>query len=151
VSLLGAIIAGLVATSLVTVTTRLTTMNEMGFEKFFATMFSPRANMKLGFALHYALGVILALIYAGLWLVDIGWPSYLYGLIFGIVQWLVVGSLVAAFPFVHVGIRSGVVRAPGVYMTKLLGKWAFLGGLVNHVIFGLAIAYFYQFFWDRYS
>lgn len=147
----GAIIAGLVATFVCFVTTRLSTMNLMGMEHYLGTMFTRTKNMSLGFLLLFAGGVIFGLIYADLWSVGIGWPSYLYGLIFGIVQWLVVGLLVGFLPTVHIGIQAGRVPAPGLYMTNLLGGWAFLAGLVNQVIFGLVFAYFYQFFMGRYG
>ncbi len=150
-SLVGAIIAGLVATGIFFITTRLTTMNLMGWERYLATMFSERKNPPAGFILLFAGGVVISLLYAALWSVGIGWPSYLYGLIFGIFQWLIAGVLVGALPAFHAGIRAGTVRAPGLYMTNLLGGWAFVAGLVNHVIFGLVVAYFYQFFASRYT
>ncbi len=150
-SFVGAIVAGLVATGVFTVTTRLTTVNQMGWERYLRTLFTDRDNSALGFALHFAIGVLIAILYAALWSVGIGWPDYLYGFIFGILQWIIAGALVGAMPFVHAGIRAGTVPPPGLYMTNLLGGWAVLGGLVNHVIFGLAVAFFYQFFRSRYG
>lgn len=147
----GAVIAGLVATFICYVTTRLSTMNLMGMEHYLGTMFTRTGSTRLGFLLLFIGGVIFGLIYAALWSVGIGWPDYLYGLIFGIVQWLIVGLLVGLLPAVHVGIQVGTVPAPGFYMTNLLGGWAFLAGLVNHTLFGLVFAYFYQFFMSRYG
>lgn len=150
-SMLGAIVAGLVATGVFYVITRLTTMNLMGWERYLGTVFTERKNDTAGFVLLFVCGVIISLLYATLWSLGIGWPDYLYGLIFGIVQWLVAGLLAGALPAFHVGIRAGAIRSPGLYMTNLLGRAAFLAGLVNHVIYGLAVAYFYQFFAGRYS
>ncbi|MGD0229749.1 MAG: hypothetical protein ABSC19_05225 [Syntrophorhabdales bacterium] len=150
-SIPGAIIAGLVATLILYVLTRLTTMNRMGMERYLSTMFFARANATLGFTLLFVAGGIFGLIYAYLWSMGIGWPDYLYGLINGVVQWLAVGLAIGLLPLVHRGIRSGDVPPPGFYMTNLLGKWAFLAGLVNHAIFGLAIAFVYQFFRGRYG
>ncbi|MHB8111601.1 MAG: hypothetical protein ACYDHW_16380 [Syntrophorhabdaceae bacterium] len=147
----GAVLGGLVATFIVWVITRLSTMNLMGLERYFSTLFNQRQNTIIGFVLLYALGIGLGLVYAALWSVGIGWPSYLYGLIFGVVQWLVIGLLIGFLPAVHAGIRSGSIRVPGIYMTNLLGMWAVLAGLVNNVIFGLAFAYIYQFFASRYD
>jgi hypothetical protein len=150
-SFLGAVIAGLVATLIFWVTTRLSTMNLMGMERYLGTMFTESKNERLGFVLLFVGGVLFGLIYAALWSADIGWIGYRFGLLFGIVQWLIVGLFVGFLPAVHVGIRVGSVPAPGLYMTNLLGGGAFLAGLANHMIFGLAFAYFYQFFITRYG
>jgi len=147
----GAVIAGLVATFVFFVLTRLFTMNLMGMERYLGTMFTRRESPVLGFLLLFAWGVIFSLIYAGLWSIGIGWPGYRFGLLFGVIQWLVVGSLIGALPLVHAGIRAGVVPPPGAYMIRLLGPAAFLAGLSSHAIFGLAVAYFYQFFRTRYA
>ena len=44
----GAIIAGLVATFVSYVTTRLSTVNQMGMERIFGTMFTGREHRRLG-------------------------------------------------------------------------------------------------------
>ncbi len=150
-SLLGAVVAGFVATAVFYVITRLTTMNLMGWERYLATVVTERTSSATGFVLLFASGVAISLCYAALWSLGIGWPSYLYGLIFGIIQWLIAGLVAGALPAFHVGIRAGVIRSPGLYMTNLLGRGAFVAGLVNHVIYGLAVAYFYQFFVSRYT
>ncbi len=150
-SLLGAIVAGLAATAVFYVITRLTTMNLMGWERYLGTMFTERKNDATGLVLLFACGVIISLFYVTLWSLGIGWPDYLYGLIFGIAQWLIAGLLAGALPAFHVGIRAGAIQPPGLYMTNLLGRGAFLAGLVNHVIYGLVVAYFYQFFASRYT
>ena len=146
----GAIIAGLIATLIFYVITRLSTMNLMGMERYFSTMFTKKENAAVGFVLLFAGGIILGLIYAFLWSAGIGWPSYLYGFIFGIVQWFIVGLLIGILPAVHTGIRSGAIPAPGIYMTNLLGIWALPAGLATNVIFGLVFAFIYQFFRGRY-
>jgi hypothetical protein len=154
-SLTGAIIAGIVATFVSWVTTRLSTRNQMGMELIFGSMFSRGTQFRqrpiLGFVLLYMGGAILGVIYAALWSVEIGWPDYLWGFIFGVVQWLVLGLALGALPFFHAGIRSGATPYPGPYMTRLLGPLAFVAGLTNHVIFGFVVAYVYQFFRSRYG
>lgn len=147
----GAIIAGLVAMFVFFVATRLSTMNQMGMERYLATMFTEREHPALGLILLLLLGILLGLLYAVLWSAGVGWPGYFWGPVFGIIQWLVIGLLMAALPLVHAGIRAGKVPSPGPYMTNLLGKWAYLGGLANHFLFGLTFAYFYQFFRTRYG
>ena len=147
----GAIIAGLVATFVFFVLTRLFTMNLMGMERYLSTMFTRREKPSLGLVLLFVWGIVFSVIYASLWSMGIGWPGYRWGLLFGVVQWLLVGLLVGALPMVHVGVRRGIVSPPGAYMTKVLGRAAFLAGLLNHAIFGLAVAFFYQFFRTRYA
>jgi len=147
----GAVIAGLVAMSIFFVVTRLFTMNQMGMERYLATMFSERDRSGLGLILLLVLGMILGLIYAALWSAGIGWPGYFWGPVFGIFQWLLLGLLMAGLPRVHAGIRAGRVPSPGVYMTNLLGGWAFLAGLSTNLVFGLTFAFFYQFFRTLYA
>ena len=147
----GAVIAGVVATFVFFVVTRLFSMNLMGMERYLGTMFGERENPVLGFLLLFVCGIILSLIYAGLWSIGLGWPGYRFGFLFGIVQWLIVGLLMGALPSVHAGVRAGTIPNPGAYMTRLLGPAAFLIGLSSHALFGLAVAYFYQFFRTRYA
>ena len=82
---------------------------------------------------------------------EIGWPDYSWGSLFGVIQWLVLGLALAGLPLVHVGIRSGTFPFPGIYMTRLFGPLAFIAGLTNHFIFGFVVAYVYQFFRSRYG
>jgi hypothetical protein len=147
----GAVIAGLAATFVVYISTRLTTVNQMGMERFFSGMFTRQEHPRLGFLLLYLFGALLGLVYAALWSVEIGWPDYLYGFIFGVFQWLIFGLAMGALPLFHSGIRSGAIPAPGAYMYRLLGPWALIAGLTNHVLFGFIVAYVYQFFRSRYG
>ncbi len=147
----GAVVAGLVATLVFWATTRLTTMNLMGMERWFAWMFTARENKKLGFVLLFAAGVLSGLIYAALWSANVGWIGYRFGLLFGAVEWLIVGLFAGFLPAAAADVRSSPARAPGFYMTNLLGGWGFVAGLANYMIFGLAFACFYQFFMLRYG
>lgn len=150
-SVAGAIIAGFVATAVFVVTSRLTTMGQMRMERYLATFFVESDHPLAGFILAFGIGGCFGLLYAVLWALEIGWPSYQYGLIFGIVQWVIVGLVLGSLPRIHGGIRTGMVPAPGPYMMNLLGPLGFLAGLFNHVLFGFCIAYFYQFFATRYG
>ena len=147
----GAIIAGLVATALSYVTTRLSTVNRMGLERIFGTMFTRRENPFLGFLLLFLGGAFFGVIYVAFWSVGIGWLDYQWGCIFGGLQWLLLGLALGRLPLVHAGIRSGTFPSPGLYMTRLLGPLAFIAGLMNHVFFGFMVVYVYQFFRTRYG
>ncbi len=126
-------------------------MGQMRMERYLATFFRGSDHPVLGFIAAFAIGGCFGLAYAGLWALEIGWPTYEYGVVFGAVQWLIVGFLLGGLPRVHGGIRTGIVPTPGPYMKNALGPLGFLAGLANHVLFGFFIAYFYQFFATRYG
>ena len=97
----------------------------------------------MGWAMHFMMGVIFALIYAFAWSRGVGAPTWSGGLIFGAVHWLVVGMVMGMIPMMHAGIKSGEVKAPGLWMTNNGGIIAFMGGLVGHMIFGAVVALVY--------
>ena len=143
--ILSAIISGIVGTigiSVVMAVAPLMGMPKMDIVGLLSTMFG-KPNRVLGWMMHMMMGVVFALIYAFLWSVGIGSPSWLFGLIFGAVHWLIVGMIMAMIPLMHAGIKSGDVEPPGLWMTNQGGMMAFLGGLMGHMIFGLIVALVY--------
>lgn len=146
-NVLSAIVAGLAATLVMSMVMWLAP--KMGFPKMdivgmLSTMFSKKGIPILGWMMHLMMGVVFALAYAFLWSLGIGAATWLYGLIFGAVHWLVVGVIMLMIPMLHIGIRAGAVKAPGLYMTGNGGGWkAFVGGLMGHMIFGLVAALVY--------
>ena len=143
--LLSAVISGLVGTiaiSVVMAMAPLMGMPKMDIVGMLSTMFG-KPNKVLGWMMHFMMGVVFALIYAFLWSIGIGSASWLSGLIFGAVHWLVVGLMMAMIPVMHVGIKNGDVEAPGLWMTNQGGFLAFIGGLMGHMIFGLVAALMY--------
>jgi hypothetical protein len=93
------------------------------------------------------MGLIFSLAYVFLWSQGIGAATWLYGMLFGAVHWLIVGIIMVMIPMLHVGIRSGEVKAPGLYMTGNGGGiQAFVGGLMGHMLFGLVLALVYTLF-----
>jgi hypothetical protein len=142
-----AIIAGLVATLVMSM--MLALAPKMGFPKMdivgmLSTMFSKKGIPALGWLMHLMMGIIFALIYAFLWSKGIGSATWLYGLAFGAIHWLIVGIIMVMIPMVHVGIRAGTAMAPGLYMTgNGGGVKAFIGGMMGHMIFGLFVALVY--------
>lgn len=147
-SILGAVLAGFAAAGIFAVFARLSTLNVMNMVLYLSTLHAPRPNVALGWGLHFALGSLFGLIYAGGWAAGIRPLSdfYVYGLIGGTVHWLVSGWLLAGASVAHAGIRAGAIPAPGAYMSRLMGKWGFIAGLAGHLLFGLVFAYIYQFF-----
>lgn len=145
-NILNAVIAGLVSTVVFTVI--LTMAPKMGMPKMdivslLGSMFSAKTNLVLGWMMHLMMGVIFALIYAFLWSSGIGAATWTSGLVFGAVHWLIVGVIMVMIPMMHVGIKSGTVQAPGMWMTNNGGAMAFMGGLVGHMIFGAVVALVY--------
>jgi hypothetical protein len=146
-NILNAVISGIVATVVFTMILMMAPkmgMPKMDIVGLLGSMFSTKSNLALGWIMHLMMGVIFALIYAFLWSVGVGAATWASGLIFGAVHWLIVGMAMGMIPMMHVGIKSGAVKAPGLYMTgNGGGAMAFMGGLVGHMIFGLAVAIVY--------
>jgi len=147
-NILGAIVAGLVATVVFTVVMVMAPrmgMPKMDIVAMLGTMFG-RENRLLGWMMHAMMGVVFGLIYAFLWSSGIGAVTWLWGLIFGAVHWLIVGVVMGMIPMMHAGIKSGAVKAPGLWMTNDGGMMAFVGGLIGHLVFGLVLALVYRLF-----
>jgi len=147
-NVIGAIIAGLVGTGIFTIVMILAPrmgMPRMDIVGVLATMFG-KENRLVGWMMHAMMGIAFGLIYAFLWSNGILAPTWLGGLVFGAVQWLVVGMIMGMMPLMHVGIRQGIVSAPGLWMTRNGGIMAFMGGLIGHLVFGVAIALVYALF-----
>lgn len=102
----------------------------------------PDRRKALGYVAHWLLGVGFATFYV---IVFRAFPGnfILWGAFLGIIHWLLVGGFFGFAPLVHAGMKAGTVDAPGVYMLKSLGTVGFIGGLVGHIVFGLAVAVVY--------
>lgn len=147
-NILGAIVAGLAATAIFTMV--MVMAPKMGIPKMdivgmLGSMLG-RENRLLGWMMHAMMGVIFGLSYAFLWSQGFGAATWVWGLIFGAVHWLIVGVIMGMIPMVHVGIKSGAVQEPGLWMTNNGGMMAFVGGLIGHLVFGLVVALVYNLF-----
>ena len=146
---LGAIVAGLVGTivmSLVMAMAPIMGMPKMDIVGMLGSMLTKDGNTTLGWVMHLMMGIVFALIYAGSWGLHIGAATLAFGLLFGVVQWLIVGLMMGGVPMLHAGIKAGSVQTPGVYMISAGGTLAFMGGLIGHAIYGLVVALVYGFF-----
>lgn len=147
-NVIGIIVAGLVGTIAISMVMAMAPkmgMPKMDIVDLLSSMFG-KPNRSLGWMMHFMMGVVFALIYTLLWSYGVGSPTLLNGLLFGAVHWLIVGMVMGMMPMVHAGIRSGVVKAPGLWMTKNGGVMAFMGGLVGHIVFGLVVVLVYNLF-----
>jgi uncharacterized membrane protein YagU involved in acid resistance len=147
-NILGAIIAGMpgtIAISTVMAMAPMLGMPKMDIVDMLSTMFG-KPNRLMGWVLHFMMGAIFALIYSFIWSVGVGSATWVNGLIFGGVHWLVAGMVMGMIPVMHVGIKRGEVQAPGLWMTNHGGMTAFAGGLIGHLVFGVVVALVYNLF-----
>ncbi len=145
-NVVGAIVAGLVGTAIISMVMAMAPkmgMPKMAIWEMLGSMFSSEGNVAMGWAMHFMAGAVFAIVYAALWTAGIGSLSIVSGIIFGIVHWIIVGLMMGAMPMMHVGIKSGSVQAPGVFMLSNGGMMAFMGGLMGHVIYGVVVAIVY--------
>jgi len=148
-NLLGAIIAGLAGTIVMTLVMAMAPkmgMPKMDIVGMLGSMFTADGSRTLGMVMHLMMGAVFAIVYSLLWNVGIGAVSWLWGLVFGAVHWLVTGMMMVIIPMMHAGIKSGKVEAPGAFMMKDGGIMAFMGGLVGHMVFGVVVVLVYGLF-----
>lgn len=147
-NIIGAIVAGVVGTAVISVMMALGPrmgMPKMAIWEMLGSMFNKDGNNGLGWVLHFVLGAIFAIVYAALWNAGIGSASVGSGLVFGVVHFLIAGIMMGAMPMMHAGIKAGTVQSPGVLMLNS-GVMGFMGGLIGHAIYGIVVALVYSFF-----
>ncbi len=145
-NIIGAIVAGVVGTivmSMIMLMAPMMGMPKMAIWEMLGSMFSKDGNNVLGWAMHFMMGVIFAIIYAALWAFGIGSATWANGLVFGAVHWLIAGLMMGGVPMMHAGVKAGTVKAPGLYMTANGGMMSFVGGLIGHAVYGLVVALVY--------
>jgi hypothetical protein len=86
----------------------------------------------LGGAIHFSMGVLFALVYALLWGLGVGSPTWYWGIIFGAVHGLFICLLLLVamqmFPQLSEQLKPGP---------------AFIAILLNHIVYGLVVAVVY--------
>ncbi|HZU01468.1 MAG TPA: DUF6789 family protein [Ktedonobacteraceae bacterium] len=90
------------------------------------------AAVTLGGAIHFSLGIVFALIYAALWSIGIGSPTWYWGMLFGTVHGLLVISLLF--------VTMRLVPQLSQYFNTL---GVMLAILLNHIVFGVVVAVVY--------
>lgn len=138
-------LAGTLAMSLLMAMAPMMGLPKMDIVGMLGTMFG-RANRTLGWVLHLMMGSVFALIYTFLWSIGFGGPSIASALIFGAAHWALVGLAMGMVPVMHVGIRSGEMQAPGLWMTSQGGLLSFMGGLMGHLVFAVVVVLVYSLF-----
>ncbi len=87
----------------------------------------------LGGAIHFSMGVLFALVYAGLWSLGIGSPTWWWGMIFGGVHGLLI-DLTLLFISQRYSLHNHPLYEPRVIFAIIF----------NHMIFGLVVALVYS-------
>lgn len=139
-NVIGAIIAGLIGTAVMTLLMTVAPM--MGMPKMnvigmLGTMVTadPGTATAAGTFGHFMMGVIFAIIYAALWTAGIGSPTALSGVVFGLVHGIIAALMMPLMLRVH-------PRPPGMST----GPMMLTGLLVGHVAYGLTVALVYGLF-----
>ncbi len=145
-NIIGAIVAGIAGTlvmSMIMIMAPRMGMPRMDIVGLLGTMFSKKGSTALGWVMHLMNGAIFAILYGLLWAAGAGSATWIWGLAFGAVHWLVVGMIMGMVPMMHAGVKAGTVTAPGLYMTDSGGTMSFVGGLAGHLVYGLVVALVY--------
>jgi len=87
----------------------------------------------LGGAIHFTVGILFAIIYATLWSVGIGSPTWWWGLIFGAIHGLLV----------IVMLLLAMRRYPPL-SEIISGLLVMVAILLNHIVFGVVVALVYS-------
>jgi len=139
-NIFGSIIAGLLGTLVMTALIYIAP--RMGIPKMdiigmLGTMFTASEGTArvLGTIAHFMMGVIFAIIYALLWSLGIGSPTWLWGLIFGAIHGVVAIVMMPVMIKMH-------PRPPQMESGPLMA----VGLLMGHLAFGLVVALTYAAF-----
>jgi uncharacterized membrane protein YagU involved in acid resistance len=133
-----AIWAGLVATAVMTALIYagpLMGMPRMDMIGMLGKMFTaaPSVAYPLGTVIHFMMGALFAIVYAWLWSLGLGSPTWGWGLIYGLVHGLVAAMVMPMMLRMH-------PRPPEMAMDAR----AIAGILMGHLVFGLIVALVYR-------
>lgn len=101
------------------------------------------AAFLMGAMVHVGMSVILGLAHGAVFAVaDIDSNEAAWGLLFGLVHWVIVGMALGMLPLMHRGIRDGEIDAPGFYALNYPPMTA-MGFLMLHLVFGVIVGALY--------
>ncbi len=98
----------------------------------------------IGAMMHFGLGILFALAHTGLYTAFnletalVGW-----GLLFGLVHWLIVGMGFGMIGSMHPRMRSGEMSAPGPFLRNF-PTMTIMGFLMVHLVYGLVVGALYE-------
>ena len=98
----------------------------------------------MGTVMHFGAGIIYAIAHTALYLA-FGLESQLllWGILFGVVHYLVAGMGMGMMGVMHPRIRAGEMAAPGPFVRNL-PMVAVVGFPMVHVVFGLVVGVMYE-------
>lgn len=139
-NVLGAIIAGLAGTAVMTMMMYIAPrmgMPKMDMPRILGTMFISKEGTAtaLGMVIHFMMGAIFAIIYALLWRLGLGSATWGWGLIFGAVHGLVAAGMMPVMLRMH-------PRPPEMSF----GAVMIVGMLMAHLAYGLVVGLVYAAF-----
>ncbi|MCH7626885.1 MAG: hypothetical protein IIC83_13265 [Chloroflexi bacterium] len=145
-----AIIAGVVATVVMTIVmymgrAMMPQQMPMNILHMLGTMMTRSTGPAyvMGTMMHGVMGIVFALIHVAVF-VAFGLEALLaWGILFGVVHWVIAGMGMGMMGTMHPVIRSGEMPAPGPFV-KNLPMMNVMGFLMVHVIYGLVVGGLYQ-------
>lgn len=110
-------------------------MPKMDIIGMLGTMFTPNQSTArlMGIVAHFMMGAVFAIVYALLWSLGIGSPTWLWGVIFGAAHGVVAAMTMPMMMKMH-------PRPPQMDS----GPMMMVGLLVGHMVFGLVVALTYS-------
>jgi uncharacterized membrane protein YagU involved in acid resistance len=112
------------------------------------TMFLPQggsAALWLGMVVHFMMGIIFTLIYAGVLLGLRTQSTWSTGAWFGGVLWLVAMLMMPVMMSMHPLVQAGKMTNPGVFMLGMgMGWMPAVFALVAHSVYGIIAGWIYQ-------
>lgn len=149
-----AILAGFIATALMTIAMYAGKIMglSMDMPRAVGLMFvdeyhKPRDIYGLGFAVHFALGILFGIVYALLFHLfgagtDIS-ATAAWGIALGALQGLALGAALGFMPAVHPRVGEGAVISPPGFFGRNYGVSMPVGLVVLHIIFGAVVGVVY--------
>ncbi|MGQ9601047.1 MAG: DUF6789 family protein [Anaerolineae bacterium] len=143
------LIAGFIATVAMTLLTNVAPL--MGFPPMdIATMLGtmliadPATAFLPGLAMHFMIGLVLALGYAVFFANVLPGQPWLRGALYGLVPWLL--AMVVVMPMVglvHPMVSAGMMPNPGFFLTGMGTVLAPIGSLIGHIVYGAVLGLVY--------
>lgn len=117
---------------------------KMDMLQMLGTMMLPAGAMAygLGLMMHASASAAFGLVYAGLFDALELEATAAWGLLFGLVHWMVAGMAMGMMPIMHPRIRSGQMSAPGVLVLSYPAMTA-AGFLMLHLVYGVVVGGLY--------
>jgi len=98
----------------------------------------------VGAMMHTVNGILFALAHTGIYRVfELESDLALWGLLFGLVHWAIVGVGLGMIGMIHPLMKRGEMQAPGMF-AKNLPAMTVMGFLMLHLVFGLLVGVLYE-------